>query len=293
MKKSIYYISIFFTALILCAGFISCKKTIIIDLPQDVNKPVLNSLIKHGKPIEVSLSLSKWLAPNESFPQITDAKVQLYENGIFKEILDTMTIRGKTRYLSKSIAQKNNRYKIVADVKGFKPLEAEDDIPDIDKITVLNQSQKKVSSTVESKFRFDFSVRNGGNTTIYYRIRILNHFDIFSGLKLDQPSPLIVSNNKNSQLVDNVETFAYWLESNPQKPGSITNYSFSTSTLPKGQNILEVAVLSESAFKYLNSSQKAGDFEGDFTSERIIIFNNIKNGLGIVGGYASSEYPFN
>lgn len=292
MKKSTYYILIFFSLIIFCIALTACKKNISINLPTDTNKPVLNSFIKHGKIIEVSVSLSKWLAINETFSQLSSAKVQLYENGIFIETLDTATINGRKRFVSKILARKNNKYKIVANVKGYDQLEAEDVVPDIDKIEIKNQSQTEVNSTNGGMFRFDFSIRNNGSTIVYYRIRILNNFEGFTGKKLPQPGPLLIYNNKSSQPIDYKDTFNDWLELNPQVQGASINYSFSTTTLPKGPNILEVSVLSVNAFKYLQSSEKANEFKDDFTSEKGIIFSNVKNGYGIVGGWAAAEFPF-
>nr|WP_199156530.1 DUF4249 family protein [Pedobacter sp. ASV2] len=290
MKKSIFYIAIVISVIIASLALTSCKKHISIPIPAGTNKPVLNSLIRAGKKIEARVTISKWIREGEMFSAIPGTKVYLYENGVVKETLDTVTVSGKMRFLSRTRAVTGKTYRLIADIPGYDRLEGQDIIPDINDIEITNQVQTEISSTDGGQHRFDFTIANKGKSILYYRIRILNDFDSFTGKKLEKPEPLSIYNNKVTQPLDYKDLYAQWLEVNPQPGGSSITYSFSTTVKPRGLSLLEISILTPTSFKYLLSSEKALEHKDDFTSEKVIISSNVAGGYGIVGGLSTTSF---
>ncbi|OQP40689.1 hypothetical protein A4H97_13780 [Niastella yeongjuensis] len=54
--------------------------------------------------------------------------------------------------------------------------------------------------------------------------------------------------------------------------------------------IVEITSLTPNSYNYLNSASMAAEKNEDGLSEKVIVFNNIENGLGIIGGVAQREY---
>jgi hypothetical protein len=54
--------------------------------------------------------------------------------------------------------------------------------------------------------------------------------------------------------------------------------------------IVEISSLTYHSYNYLYSAFMAKEKNEDALSEKVIVYNNIVNGLGIVGGVAQREY---
>lgn len=54
--------------------------------------------------------------------------------------------------------------------------------------------------------------------------------------------------------------------------------------------MIEITSLTYNSYNYLNSAFMVREKNEDGLSEKVIVYNNIENGLGIVGGLAQREY---
>lgn len=99
----------------------------------------------------------------------------------------------------------------------------------------------------------------------------------------------------NNNFIDNHEAYSFFPDE-PLLGNKSSLYAFATV---KGTNIvavdtmiLVVATLTDASYQYLASASHAEAIKDDPFAEKIPVYSNIKNGLGIVGGMAIREYEF-
>lgn len=270
--------------------FTSCEKKLGIDLPADADRPVLNVLMNENSPLKVRFSLSGRLSDGQSFKEAGNAETKLYENDVFKELLKTKVIDGKTYYLSNTVALKDKKYKITAALPGFKLVEGSDIIPDISTVEINNQSVNE-SNSDSYKLKFNFLLKNNSKEKQYYRFRIL-YEDNGSG-NAGSKIPFYIRPVNTSDIFGsgNSEKKA-WFAEKAQSADETIFYSFTADQNPGSKKMyIEVSLLTETSYKYLKSVSKADDSEDSPFSEKVIIHSNVQNGLGIVGGLSYKEFP--
>ncbi|KIO75420.1 hypothetical protein TH53_20830 [Pedobacter lusitanus] len=269
--------------------FTSCEKKLTINLPADMDRPVLNVLMNENSPLKVRLSLSGRLSSGQSFKEVDYAETTLYENDTFKELLKPKIIDGKTYYVSNSLVLKDKRYKVTTALPGFKLIEGSDVIPDITKIEINNQTVTE-SSSDSYKLKFNFLLKNLSKEKQYYRFRVLYEDKEKTGTVIKTPFFIRPVNTTDLFGSGNSEKRA-WFAEKAQPAGETIFYSFTADFNPGPKKMyIEVTLLTETSYKYLKSVSKADDSEDSPFSEKVIIHSNVQNGLGIVGGLSYKEF---
>ena len=273
------------------ALFSSCQKEIRINLPKDLDRPVLNVLMTESRILKARLTLSGRPAEGEQFQVPEQAEAKLYENDVFREVLQKQTIDEKKYYVSTTKVQKDKKYRITATLPGYGLIEGSDSIPDISTVEINNESVIVANSNTY-KLKFNFLLKNNSREKQYYRFRILYQNSDPKNNSSDK-IPLEFRPVNTSDLFgsSNGEK-KFWFIEKPQSAGETIFYSFTADSNPKKPLALEVTILTESAYKYLKSVAKAEDSQDSPFAEKVIIYSNIKNGLGIVGGLSFKEFPF-
>jgi hypothetical protein len=73
--------------------------------------------------------------------------------------------------------------------------------------------------------------------------------------------------------------------------GRSPRFTFRINTYSNARKIIvELSALTYNSYNYLHSASMAREKNDDGLSEKVIVFNNIENGLGIIGGVAQREY---
>jgi hypothetical protein len=73
--------------------------------------------------------------------------------------------------------------------------------------------------------------------------------------------------------------------------GRSPRFTFRVNTTSQFKKmVVEITSLTYSSYNYLNSTFLAREKNEDGLSEKVIVYNNIENGLGIIGGVAQREY---
>ncbi len=266
--------------------FSSCEKNISLNLPADTDRPVLNVLMNENSPLKVRFTLSGRLAKGQQFQEPDQAETRLYENDVFKELLKTQVIDGKIYYVGNTVAVKEKKYKVTVALAGYKLVEGSDVIPDISTIEMNNQSVIQSNSDAY-KLKFNFLLKNNSTEKQYYRFRIL--YEDNATVKI--PFWIRPVNTTDIFGSGNSEKKSWFVEKG-QSAGETIFYSFTTDTNPVSKKYsIEVSILTETSYKYLKSVAKADDGEDSPFAEKVIIYSNIQNGLGIVGGLSSKEFP--
>jgi hypothetical protein len=270
----------------------SCEKTVNIPLPDEANKLVLNLLMNKDSIMMARVSVSGRLNDYQPTADIKNATVNLYENGTFKETLTPYLYSNMAYYRSKTIPKAGATYKVTAAVPGYTEVSGSDEIPDTVKtgemkMTIAQLSSWQADATISVQLHDDPAVQNYYRVRIYYinewvdangngrRQKILQYFEV-------EEAGLSIFSDKVRE--DFYTTDALFNGRSPR-------FTFRTSIGGKtNRMVVEISSLTYNSYNYLNSAFMAREKNDDGLSEKVIVFNNIENGLGIIGGVAQREY---
>ncbi|MBV8252034.1 MAG: DUF4249 domain-containing protein [Chitinophaga sp.] len=271
-----------------------CKKSVIIDLPEEANKPVLNLLMSKDSLIVAHVTLSSRSSAFGGFPEPAAASLKLYEDGIFKEYLSPFNFDARTYYKGTVKAQVGSKYRVVATVPGYEDVEGSDVIPE--QAGVGEMSIKLVANTEGwgSKGNISVVLKDKPGEKNYYRIRFYE-LATFTDSNGGNPQTFKVSVDfKTGELQDgifNKDNHSEFYTDDALFDGRSSRFNFITGRGGEFKKlIVEVTSLTYSSYSYLYSSFMARLKNEDPLSEKVIVYSNIQNGLGIVGGMAIQEY---
>lgn len=278
--------------ILLVAMTCSCEKTVDIPLPDEANKLVLNLLMNKDSIMMARVSLSDRMKSFQQPVDMKDAVVNLYENGTFKETLKPYFNSTIFYYRSKTLPKAGATYKVTAAVNGYTDVAGSDQIPDTVEIgemrlTVAQASTWQAKATITVQFHDDAAVQN------YYRVRLyyIHEWVDQNGNGGRQKIQQYFEAEEASLNIwgDKVRPDFYTTDAlfNGRSP----RFTFRADTDGSFKKmVVEISSLTYNSYNYLNSSFMAREKNDDGLSEKVIVFNNIENGLGIVGGVAQREY---
>lgn len=278
--------------LLLMLTISSCEKTINISIPEESSKPVLNLLMNKDSAMLARVTFSTRLNSDQPIPEATNAIVKLYENGTLKETLSPYLVAGRTYYRANTLPKTGATYHVTAAVPGYAEVSGSDQIPDTVKtgemkVTYPEGNGWSSPATVTLQLHDDPAVQN------YYRIRlyILHEWVDASGIpgrykmklsfEADEADLELISDDFRSDFYITDALF------NGRSP----RFTFKAYPgIDFQKMIVEISSLTYHSYNYLYSAFMAKEKNEDALSEKVIVYNNIVNGLGIVGGAAQREY---
>lgn len=270
----------------------SCDKDITIPIPEESNKLVLNLLMNKDSMMVGRVTLSGRLSASPTMAQVSNAVVNLYENGTFRETLTPYDTLGRTYYHGNTLPRAGATYRVTASAPGYTEVSGSDHIPDTVKIgemrmTVVQLDNRASKTTLSVQLHDDPAEQN------YYRIRIyrVSEWVDANGNGWQQKLQQYFETEDTEWEVfgDNAREEFYTTDAlfNGRSP----RLTFRVNTGGQFKNmIIEVSSLTYSSYNYLNSTFLAQEKNEDPLSEKVIVYNNIENGLGIIGGLAQREY---
>jgi hypothetical protein len=270
----------------------SCEKYINVPIPEESNKLVLNLLMNKDSLMMATVTLSGRLSGATNLPDVTNATVKLYENETFKETLTPYLRFNRFYFRSSTLPKSGYTYRLTAEAPGYGEVSGSDYIPDTVKIgelkmTVAQMNSWQTKTTISVQLHDDPAVQN------YYRIRVyqVNEWVDANGnggsQKLQQ---YFESEEANLGIFNNASDTDFYT-TDALFNGRSPRFIFKINTDSKFKKMLvEVSSLTYDSYNYLNSAFMAREKNEDAFSEKVIVYNNIKNGLGIVGGVAQREY---
>lgn len=291
MKYAAYTIALF-TLLI---SFGSCEKDINIDLPYEGNKIVLNALMLRDSTIYVRLTSSSELNSGNNFPVPAGARVDLYENDIFKETLSRRIINGREFFASSFPSQLGKKYTCKASATGMDAAEGADVIPA--KPSFYGEEFKEVTVNGSRTYRLKIRVIDPPGTGNYYRLRL---YEADTNTSAQGPRVII---NKNQFFSFTINNFSDGSTSDLFGDNFYRQLYFTDETFDGREISLTVDVsyyggstyiapelvqLTRDAYRYLQSRETQRNNDGNPFSEAVVVYNNVKGGYGIVGGMADS-----
>jgi hypothetical protein len=125
-KKPLQYtLTGMFAYLVLIVAMPSCDKEVDWEFPSHPPKPTISGIVEAGKPVWVHISLSGSI-DSAQLTDVTNAQVNLYENGY---LLETLEHTSNGLYTSSSEAQQGNEYKCEVSVPGYELVSATTIVP--------------------------------------------------------------------------------------------------------------------------------------------------------------------
>ena len=270
----------------------SCEKDIKVSLPEESNKLVLNLLMNKDSVLVARVSFSdRWInAPDQS--KVKNAVVNLYENGTFRETLTPYDTFRLTFYRGNTIPRAGATYRITAAAPGYTEVSGSDYIPDTVKIgemrmTVAQANNSRSKATISLQLHDDAAVQN------FYRIRIYNvSKSVYPiGTTAEEKALINFETDDTEWGVFGDKERKDFYTTDALFNGRSVRLTFRANTFGQFKKmIIEVSSLTYSSYNYLNSMYMAQEKNDDLLSEKVIVYNNIEHGIGIVGGVAQREY---
>jgi hypothetical protein len=283
----------FVYSILLVLIFAACAKESKIYIPYDGDKIVLNSMIQPDSLIYIRVTQSKEVRVygNLQFPELSNATVTLYENGVALPTPQRQVINGYGYYVSAGVAQEGALYSIGVEYKGLTSVSAADSTPARPVI--------KDAYAQRSNSRLRFTLSDNAAETNYYSIRFFNADSVNGALVINRTDTLrcrldpsfennfvdIIGNNYYSEITVSDERIN----------GKETSFVMQTQKqLTTSHIILEVRGLTEGAYKYLLATYTQRQDEGnpDVTFDPVNIYSNVQNGYGIVAGVNARVLSF-
>ncbi len=287
-KKLLYY---FFLIIV----FNSCETIVDVDLPKIKPMIVLNSICTPSNTWNVNLTASKNILDGEPLKPIENADIKIIGKDTLTDLLYYKNGTYKTNWFK---PKTNINYEIQVSAKGFKTVTSHCLIPEPVKIesvevdTIVNEYQRK-------ELQLTISFTDPPNKKNFYSLEVLR-VGTYNGKKNYYPeyftsNDLIIDNNDNNLFEGSKKRFrgneAFFNDDivNGKKYKMIVFIELSR-VLDK--QIFEVVLnsLTNSYYKYIKSQKLQRETRDNPFAEPVIVYSNIKNGLGIFAGYSSSKY---
>ena len=262
----------------------SCEKKVSLQLPVKDSQPVLNLLMNKDSMIMARVSLSNRVNLTDPVLEVKNADVDLYENGTFKEKLLPIVFSGRTWYQGKTLAQTGATYRVTAVVPGYKEVIGSDQMPDTVPIEEMKFTLAQTDATINVQLRDDPAVQN------YYRVRLFGISKLWGNNDPRKIQRLFEAEDATLDLFNDKERIEFFT-TDALFNGRSPRFVFKVKNIYSDAYVsIEISSLTYNSYNYLYSAFMAEEKNTNALSEKVIVFNNIENGLGIVGGVASREY---
>lgn len=272
--------------------FKSCEKDLVINFKDAEIKQVINGTIRENSKVKVYISKSKLANDNSSVEFISNATVQLFEDGIFIENLNYEVENGTNKlgyYISNYRAQANHTYKITSKVENLKDVEASEFLHA--KADITQQSILKFPTLQESATRcvINFTIKDNGNEQNCYMINVyekIKTYTIDSLLDTIFYEGYYDPNIKIPQYSNEETTDQIFIKDTKFNGTEMTftiefdgTYYYATNVAEQ-LYIFDVSNIGEAYYNYFYYQQLYKGGISNSNKEPISLISNIKNGYG-------------
>lgn len=277
----------------------SCETVVQLDVPQKDNQLVINSLFHPDSTFGITLSQSQHVLDDGEFKEVTGATaIVMDEKG---SELATLQEQEPGSYTSNLKPKPGQSYQIEVSKSGFATATATDAVPR-DSAQITKYEVKRVSNSHNSirlsiwiddpKSKDYYQLYGRENVTIYGEEIDTTLYEEEVYFASDDPVFGDYGNNRQRLFFDDVLFDGQVKKLNIQT--SVGRYQCSPMSDVCDQEIevtLYLRKLSEAYFNYIETSFLQDDLNDDPFAEPVPVYDNIKNGVGIFGGFRVSEYP--
>lgn len=286
--------------LVIIVIILSCENPVEIPIKNKESKMVINSVLKTDRIIELKLSASKYiLDKNNDILKISDANVKLFEDDNFIGNFDSF---GEGNYIMNYTPKLGKNYKVEVVHDKYKTVSAESRVLMPISVVIVDTMTIKNNNT-NDKLRMKVNFTDPSSVKNYYIISFIskttycddnnNCIDDYYDLYVETDDVIMKS------MIDKEYTM-FEVEKNTQYKSflfsdELINGENYTATFDIGryfyEDLTHIVVLnsiSEDLFKYIVTLQEYNS-SGGFMSEPVMVYSNVKNGIGIFGSMSASK----
>ena len=285
---------------------IGCQKIIEPkDLPEQDPRLVLNCLMYEDSLIKLNVSSSKSIISGKDYKFIENATCVLYEDDL---IIDQFDNKKEGNYISHVFPKMNKKYTVKVSAAGFESVEGSTALPD-SVVLVSSERYDLINSNYYTYSTGQFGLRYlSGNTKCLLKIKNnLNAKEYYT------MQPIVVLVDSAGNFVQEV-VGAYVTNNTASASGDFISGNIievDDESALNGNNLLLdldigvsgdapyataaevyliIASVSEDLYKYKTTVRNQANSGVSLFAEPVLPFNNIKNGMGIVGGMNSRSF---
>ncbi|MFK8102522.1 MAG: DUF4249 domain-containing protein [Saprospiraceae bacterium] len=288
----------------------TCEEEVDLSLQSPPPKLVINSTFSPDQTFEVIVSRTQGLFDEINYQNITNAKVDIYEEGQFFERLTYIQDLSPSYYLGNKSIRSDKRYTLKVETPSLDPIEATDLIPrkaNLAGVQVIGVREKILQSIDpeandrEYTFTVRTTIEDPVNQENYYELNLFVEpisYEIsavmdtsritlppFGPIFLEEPtdnSPAVPFLNggvliKDRSFDGQTQSFSFAL-----------SYQLNSKEQLLGNIIVELRAVSRAYYLYHNSLDRHIQAQENPLSEPVIVFNNIEGGYGIFSGFTST-----
>jgi hypothetical protein len=294
--------SLFRFILLVCCGvwLSACENPLDLPLNKAVGILTLNAELNPDERINALITLPKEPFKPGPFEVPNNAVVQLFEDGEWKETLrynpnDSSVAFGI--YAGNTRPKAGSRYRIEVNVPGYDAISAEDQVPRFCPIQELSTLYYPADYGQDGTARFSFSISDEPNTDNYYVLYIFYRTLQKGGPEPDaEPFFDFFTRRRSINVPD--AAFDYTggiLFSDKTFPGSAFSVQVTLAAEPlslfaddkylEAKLFFELRSISRDNYLYRSTLTKFRNDENNGFSEPVLVWNNIKGGLGIFSSF--------
>ncbi len=280
--------------LIVTLFFSACQKDVDVTIPYEGDKLVLNSLFRSDSNIYAKVNVSQKLTRNYNATVPSGVNVELFENGISFGNMPVININGNNYFKSPIVTKPNFIYTLKASAPNYKSVEGTDTVPQKPIATIVGITRPTNNN---DDYKLKLQLQDDATKENFYLIKVYKvdsnltatgprynfndnvnyvyptYFSI-EGITNSDPAGIFGGSEDNQHLLDDVSF---------NGRNVILNLSIDEYSNGKSHIVVEIISLTKSTYRYLKSVELQNNSQGDPFAEATTIFNNIKNGYGIVG----------
>ena len=289
---------------------VSCEKTI--DFTGEKTDPlvVVNSVITPDSLFQTEISKSLHLRDTGNFPEVTDAVVDIFEQG---NLVTTLTHQNKGIYTSKFSPMAGKNYEIKVSTSG-KTVSAETKIPN--KVNIESVELNTIDDKGIKKHELTIKFNDPAEINNFYKVSLLVNDEAsysFDGDKnsietevysfwatISSNDPVFLATFGQDDAFDNSPNNMYNIFTDDLINGKSYDLKILTDTYIGDTTADEQLIsrklkytvflnsISKEYFYYLKSRNLSYWYGDNPFSEPVPVFSNIKGGAGILGAYSSA-----
>ena len=299
------YISVALVVVLLATA---CEKDITVKVPAQPPKLVVNGIINMGNPFRVSVGKTAGILdlPTQDSYRVTNALVQLYENGTLRDTLVYNANNDVYRVKNNTLAQTGNTYRIQVTAPGFITVEALTVAPStiaIQSITRRINAKTDANGNMLDEVKITF--RDDAAATNYYLFKFRQAAGL-SGNTVEYTNMYycLHSSDKDIDRRNNDDPTDFESCLDEEFFMQDKNFNGSTKELlvfvdhkalepyrhPSNNRVyrpvVELNSITADHYKYRKSFNAYRDSEDNPFAEPVLVFGNVKNGYGVFSTYS-------
>lgn len=275
--------------------FIGCDSNEEFPYPLPEKKLVAECIYKTGEKFIVRVFLPKALNDTTIYEYRTDCKVEIQAAGSSTDILKLEP--GKNYYVSSKVAQATNFYKLKIEDPVYGVITAEDIVskPPLVVLEPVSFDSKRDTTSKGIVYHYEVKLNvplSDGLSPLYYNVLLTERLKQVNGQIIERNSQI----SNISPSISNVDILYHkagiLIEGEPNSQNNLNlKLTCSSLEIPAKDSLIDVKLdirsTSENYFLYYNSINKQVAQSGNPFEPPSPLYTNVKNGLGIFGGYNS------